>query len=214
MGRVSKTRSSWMHAARVANSPDEGGKAVELAGVGVFRDDKLVVWLDAREAQALFWLLHNPRESVISSPCPDDPSQTFSVEVNQGRSNPIAQLSGNQISFLVMATARVNLMRSACGLSLVEPANRRRLEIQLERDLAGRLDDAIRAMQSGKADPTNFGRRVQRAYPALWRRIQEEWPDIWARTPVTYHVTAAIHHSGLLIDPINRTRGEVPMETP
>lgn len=213
VARVSDSHSGWMHALRVVDRP--GGTpgspptAAELDGAALFLGDRLVALMDARLAQALSWLLATPRNSVISAPCPEDRSKSFSVTIDKASREiePIWSSAGLRIR--VGVEALVDLTRLECRDSILEEGRRQRLEEQLSEDVVSRFEGAVELFQANGVDPAGFGHRVKLRYPASWRSIAPRWSDIWREVPVEISAKLTIHQPGLLLEPAHKTEQEM-----
>lgn len=213
VARVSETHSGWMHAVEViprpAGTPGAPPTATVINGAALFRGDRLVELLEMREAQILSWLLGNPKGAVISATCPDEPEHNFSARVDQGKAHirPVRGTDGLRLE--VRITGKLDLIRMGCAESVLEPAQRRRLERHLGDHLCQSFLQAIERFQESGTDPVGFGKRVQMSYPAYWNQIAKRWPEIWPEVPVNVSGDIVIYESGLLIRPADRMEQEL-----
>lgn len=212
VARVSQTHSGWMHTVhqieRPAQIPGTPDMATELDGAALFYGDRLVETLDRQEAQALAWLLENPRDSVVTAPCPAS-DQLFSVRVERAKTQIRPSLVGNTVSFLTLTLGEVDLRQVLCPGEVESGAVRLKLEQALEEDVRSRLLDLIKKTQAHQTDPAGFGKRLQLKYPAYFRQHAQQWPAIWAKSKVTVTVQLHVRHTGLITLPLDKTRDEL-----
>jgi spore germination protein KC len=212
VARVSSTQSGWMHMVHVierpARQPGAPPRAVEMAGAALFYGDRVVETLDRKEAQALAWLLKNPRDSVVSAPCPGKEEESFSVRVERAKTTITPKVVGGKVSFTVLAKGQVDMMRVPCGERPADPTVRSRLERAVENNVAARLRDLVTKMQAKRTDPAGFGKWLQLRQPAYFKQREKEWPRIWAQSAVTVTVDLNLRHTGMLTEPLSKTRAE------
>jgi spore germination protein KC len=213
VARISETHSGWMYMLKVidkpARNPGAPERAVEFSGAALFLKDKMVAMADRKLAQALLWLLNNPTQGIISSPCPNDPAKSMSGRIEEGRTKIIPVLTGNKLSFQVLANGRVDLVRTDCGVDVIQSAVRGRLEKQLGDDLAARIQELVALFKEKGIDPVGFGKYVQLKQTAYWRTVADKWPQPMKEVPVKVTTKITIQHTGLLLEPSNLTDREL-----
>lgn len=205
VAHISKTHSPWMEEIRLVTREvmREGTPAREVvyAGAALFRRGKLVAQLDQKEARALNWLLGHPMHAVISAPCPEEPEQTFSVEVVQSATKIKPTLRGNRVAFRIEVEGQTDMTRKPCKARIIDSEVTAAYEQALNRDLAERITGVIAKFQAADVDPAGFGKRVEVGLPGFWQTVHDRWPQVWQESEVSVHVDLKISFAGVLIQP-------------
>ena len=212
VAHISTTHSPWMEQISLIDRPvrraDAPGEEVYYSGTALFKGGKMVEQLDRRETRALNWLLGKPTMAVISSPCPDNPEESFSAEIIHGDSRIRPYLAGNKVAFRVEIHGGVDVVRKPCTALFLDQKVLAEYEETLNKDLGERITGAIAKLQAKQVDPAGFGKRVQLAFPGYWQRIEKRWPEIWQESRVEVHTDIKISYSGVLIQPPVYTPGQ------
>lgn len=190
----------------VSVDPAQGKKdtvAFRLAGVAMFRGDRLVGWLDG--PGALGWLVATGRARrqtlIISGPGRD--GITLELLSDRRRIQVVHTPSGPEADIQVRVKARVIATQSA-------PADYWRSTTSLpviKGQAATVIDDdvraGLRAAQSAGADVFTLGQYVRVQDPMDWRDLQHAWnTDGFRRLPVSVHVELIVRAFGKNICPL------------
>lgn len=209
---LSETHSPWLYTIKMQGGTlrtkgKQGKGAAQLDGAALTRNNVLVDILPIPETRALAMLLGHPEDAELSVVCSGEPEKRFSVRLVKGGAKIKVTLSGDQPAFHVQVKTRAILMNSECERSnITVTANRERFEHAVEAHGLGEMERLVKRLQQVMVDPVGFGKRLQFRYPAFFRANASRWPEIWANSPVTYEMQVRLHHSNLLIDPVNKTR--------
>lgn len=208
VANVAESFSPWLYTLHAR--PGARDREIEVGGMALFVNERMVDILDQNGTIALSWLLQTPTDVALPVPCADEPERLFAVQVENGKAKIIPSVSGRNVSFQVKGQVTVNLVSSACTKSSITvPSHRALFERQLQVTLTESVQALTKRLQATKADPAGFGKRLQLRYPAFFRANASRWPDLWAQSQVTYALKAKLHHSRLLLEPVNRTRREL-----
>ncbi|MBE3588440.1 MAG: Ger(x)C family spore germination protein [Thermoanaerobacteraceae bacterium] len=205
---------------RVALQPGGPGPEpthdIKLTGTAVFRRDKLVGWLDEREARGLMWVRGEVRGGPVKFNLPGDGGpQNISVDIlraGRGGVRVEPRLVDGQLSMHIKTSVRVNLVEAQSpGLDLNKPETIKRLEELLDEAIKEEIMAAVNRLQGDyRSDAFGFGQAVHRKYPRLWRQVEGEWEDVFAGMPVSVDVKATIRRTGLVNKPMQPRGGEKP----
>ena len=220
VARSSLTHSAWMHGLRLMTPP--GGlpgtpdRVVALNGAALYRQDKLVGWLDDYTTKGFYWLLGEGKESVLTGKCPDGTGETFSSRALQTRASIKPTLAGTKLTFFVRMQAQMELLRVGCKQTAMDdPKSRQTIQELLNQEIEERAVQAIAVIKETKTDPVGFGKRVELAYPAYWQTIKgERWLDVWVDSKVTVSADIRLQNAGLLTTSATETRVEMDRTRP
>lgn len=193
-----------------AVGPDPA-KDVRLTGAAVFKGDRLVGFLDNREARGLLWLRGEVRGGPVEFALPGGGGVAVEIlRAGRGAVKLEPVLSEGQLSMRVKIKTRVNLVEAqAPGLELDKPALIYALEEELSRAIRGEVEAALARLQGEyRADAFGFGEAVHRKYPRAWRQIKGEWEGYFAALPVEVEVKTSIRRTGLIKKPLVPKKGD------
>ena len=177
-------------------------KQVSMSGTAVFRDDKLVGYLDRRETRGMLWFTDPFDSAIIPLSCGENEKNKTSVELRRNNLQLEPLYKDGTISFQATITTKGEIVEIGC------PSTKSMGEIydQLEQELEQTLKDEVEAMlekvqKEYKVDIIRLGRTFKMRYPKVWKTINEEWDDLFPTVSVEVHVNADINRQGLLTKP-------------
>lgn len=184
---------------------DEIETTAQLSGLAVFRDDRLVGWLDRAQTRGYNWIRGKVDSTIISIPAPDadDPHdfrQYLSLEVLRAGSR--VRVEADDESGKVRATVEVTV-KAAIGearppLKLEqEEVVFSRIEQLMAEEVRREALDAVEHAQRLEADIFGFGRLLMASDPKAWRRLEDRWRQVFREMEVDVQVKATIRRTGL-----------------
>ncbi|KUK12246.1 MAG: Germination protein, Ger(X)C family [Moorella sp. 60_41] len=182
--------------------------AVRFDGAGVFKDDKLVGYLDHLETLGTMWLRGEVREGVITFNCPAHPEGQVAVRFYRSQTKVKPHVEGDKIRFLVKITAEGDLTEHTCDDSLKDPAQVRAMEEALRREVEKRAEAALdKAQKELKADIFGFGEVLHRQEPKFWKQVQDHWNEIFAGVEVKVEPRMEVRRVGMTYASVEAIRG-------
>ncbi|MBE3581238.1 MAG: Ger(x)C family spore germination protein [Thermoanaerobacteraceae bacterium] len=186
----------------------DGPAAIRFDGAGVFKDDKLVGYLNHLETLGTMWLRGEVREGVITFNCPAHPEGQVAVRFYRTQTKVKPQVTGDKISFMVKITAEGDLTEHTCPDSLKDPAQLKVMEDALRRELERRVQAALnKAQKELKVDMFGFGEVLHREQPKLWRQVQDNWNEIFAGVEVRVESQMEVRRVGMTYASVEAIRG-------
>jgi len=187
---------------------EEVKATARLAGAAVFRGDKLVGWLDGREARGYNWVVGKVKSALLvvdapeRSPRPDPLASLIGLEIIKamGTFKPKITDDGGNIGIAVKIGAEANIADVQPYVdSYTDSGIWTFLERQLEETIKSEAMAAIRKAQELQADIFGFGREVYRTNPRVWKQVKDRWYDIFTEIEPEIGVSAKIVRSGLKV---------------
>ncbi|MCL5289822.1 MAG: Ger(x)C family spore germination protein, partial [Firmicutes bacterium] len=106
-------------------------KQVELTGVAVFKEDKLIGWLDAYETRGLLWLKGEAIEGVITVPSPGEPDKEVSIRIRRGSTEVTPEYDGEYLWFDVKVEVEGDMVEQQSREDLAKPEKIKALESEM-----------------------------------------------------------------------------------
>jgi spore germination protein KC len=177
-------------------------KTVEfrLSGTSVFKQDKLIGWLEEKETRGMLWIIGEIRSGIIVVKSPDNKS--IGLEILRAKSKIKPEIRAGKLIIVVEIDAEANLGDSNSQLDLTTPE---RFE-ELNKKQQDAIEDEIRAcleiaQQQYRVDLFGFGEAIHRKYPEDWKLIKDKWEEIYPTIPVELKITTNLNRYGLISEP-------------
>ncbi|KPV58845.1 hypothetical protein QJ48_14400 [Paenibacillus sp. A3] len=167
----------------------------KMSSIGVFKDDKLVGWLNESESRSFNYITGKIRGSVERVACPK--KDTLDLRVNRIRSKIKANVvkgkpQGRVDLFLEADVSEVN-----CVIDLDKPESLQTLGKKLAEKLQASLKQVVRkAQKTYGADIFGFGNAIHRANSIAWKKLSKNWKKEFVKMPVTISVHVKVRRTG------------------
>lgn len=195
-----------VEARKTGVEPAPGGnpppiKKVAISGVGVFKKDKLIGWLNTKEARGLMWVKNMPMKGVIIIPSPGEPDKKVSIRIRGNNAKIEPEYDGENIRFKVKIRVEGDLVEQQSIENLATPEKIKDLEKLMANDVKKRVNNTIRKCQNlYGTDIFGFGEAFHRKYKKEWREIKDIWNDEFARADIQVEVKAKIREIGIITE--------------
>lgn len=184
---------------------EEVGSSPVISGTAVFKDDRLVGWLEPNETRGFSWLVSKAKGSLIVIEQPDSGSKKTafaSIEVLRSKRTVKVQTNQEKVSFTVTLDIEGNLGEVQ---GFMDPLKNPGIWTEMERRMAERIlqdaESALHKAQELGADIFGFGAEVYRKSPKLWEEIKDRWDSEFPVLDVKIEVKAKLRTLGLTIRP-------------
>lgn len=171
-----------------------------MSGLGVFKNGKLISWLNGPESRGTQWLLGKLEETNVNI---DSPDREEDIAVNVFYSTTAVKIDLRDGKPMFHIHIREEGIISEAG-SFVDLSKQEELE-KLEKELGGQTASevklALKAAQEMKADIFNFGNELKRTHPKLWESVKKDWGTIFAEGELDLQVDAYIRSTGMRLKP-------------
>jgi spore germination protein KC len=184
--------------------PGQAGavEQIELAGAGVFKNDKLVGHIKPSDVRGLLPFIEPIDTGVLVLTCPDAPSKKMSVELRNQKFNVEPSYENGKPSFQISYSTDGSIVESACPFSLEDRDKVKDLENQMKKDKEKQYELIVhKATKEFKSDFLELGKVFMNKYPAEWRKIGHRWEEIFPTIAVDIVIETNITDSVLLERP-------------
>lgn len=177
-------------------------KQVSLSGTAVFRDDKLVGYLDRNETRGMLWFTDPFDSAIIPLSCGDDEKNETSVELRRNQLHLEPFYKDGEISFHATITTKGEIVEIGCPSKEAMGEVYDRLEKELEETIKNEIESMLQKVQEEfKVDIIRLGRTFKTRYPKVWKTKKDEWDELFQSVNVEVSVDAQINRQGLLTKP-------------
>jgi len=172
---------------------------VGITGTGVFKDDRLVGWLDTSETRGLLWLRGEVKRGIITIPSPGQPDKMISLSIIRGNTRVDPVYDGETIRFNVTMSFEGDLLEQQSIEDLTTPEKVEAIEMEAAEDVYRKCTDALKKAQGEYGtDVFNFGEAFHRKYKKDWKELKEHWNEEFVNAEVNIAVEAHLRRTGLL----------------
>ncbi|AEG60414.1 Ger(x)C family spore germination protein [Desulforamulus ruminis] len=179
---------------------EEAPQHEELAitGTGVFKDEKLIGWLDLAETRGLLWLRGEIEKGTITIPSPGEPDKLLSLNVVRAQTKVEPYYDGQTIHFKVSMTCEMNLLEQQSKEELFNLEKIAALERKAEENIIAKSTGALeKAQEVYGVDIFDFGEVFHRKYKKEWKEMKDHWDEEFVNSEVSISAEAKLQSTGL-----------------
>lgn len=194
-------------AAQVAIRPAEKGKKnagvnPAIVGTAVFRQDKLVGWMDTSDTRGVLWLRNEVEKGNITVTVPKEKGGgKIGVQLLTGKTKVKPILEQGKVKMKVNVHAEVELFENGSSLDFGNPKVLEYVQTLLEIDVKKRMQSSLyKAQKQFHSDIFGFGNSLYRTYPKLWKeRFKKQWNKEFPELEVSINPRISIVRIGLYV---------------
>lgn len=194
---------------RVASSPGEPQREVQVTGSAIFRNDRLIGWLNDAETRGLLWLRNEIQTGVITVTLPGGGKVT--MQMVRGRTRVHTRMDGSRLRLAVEIDTEDDIFEATEPIDLGKG--------ETAQVLAGLAEEAMRArivpvlakvQQEFRVDVLRFADAVRRGLPLQWeQRWRDRWAEEFPRVPVELSIKVHARRTGMHGPPLGADSKEV-----
>lgn len=178
----------------ISQQDTENNQDIVMQGFAVFRNDKLIGYLDARMGRGLNWLKNNIKSGII--PVSSQEGSSISLEIIGGKTKIKPEITDNGliINVLVLMSSNIGEIRSSEDIFTSNTLEY--LEEQQEQVIKQEIESVIKYAQDNKLDFIGAANAVLHKYPIQWEDIyQENWSEKLPQTKFNVVVDSVIYRT-------------------
>jgi len=175
--------------------------SARLSGIGVFKECRLVGYLNERQSRGLLWVKGKVKGGVIVVRHPVEKDKLVSLEILGGTREIIPAIVDGRPKIRVRIEAEANLGETQAEAKLLgDEAFFHSLERRMATAIRNEIESALTAAQDKyQSDVFGFGRSFSGSYPREWQKMKDSWDDIFSALEVQVEVVARLERSGLVL---------------
>lgn len=187
---------------------NEGIRTSELIGTAVFKEDKLIGFLDEEDTKYFLFAVNKVNGGLLIQKEKTKSSHTnISLEVfselTRSKIKPIYSNGKLAMKLDVYVTASIG---EVGGIeNYINEPGRAKLKRDAEESLKDNIKRVIKKVQNDyDSDIFGFGSIVKGDMPNIWRNIEKDWDKIYKDLEVNVDVDIDIANSALVVKPIKK----------
>ncbi|MBD0382870.1 Ger(x)C family spore germination protein [Paenibacillus sedimenti] len=163
---------------------------LEYTGLAVFKNDKLVGWLNQMDSLGVNFVRGKVKSSNIAIPCPGSNEQAFFEAIRTNAKSKVELKNGNPV-IQVKVSGEGNMSDAKCPVDMTKQDAIRDMERLVNKTVKEIVESSVKTAQKKyKSDIFGFGNAVERSIPKYWYTVEKEWDDIFP--DVRVHVSSDI----------------------
>ncbi|NPV80273.1 MAG: Ger(x)C family spore germination protein [Firmicutes bacterium] len=176
------------------------GASARITGAAVFKDDKLVGWLNKPETRGFNWVMGKVRSGIIVIKKPGEEERFIGLEILRAKGGFKPEIKDGRVSVTIKVEAEANLGDIQ---GFLDPLKSPEVWTSMERRMATVIRNEIMAAvakaQELDSDIFGFGAELNRRNPKKWLELKDRWDEEFRCINIQVEVKAKLRRSGLII---------------
>ncbi len=169
---------------------------LRIEPLGVFKNDKLVGWLDKEESIGYNLLEGRVKTIAINFPC-DDNNNYMAIRLLRTNSSVNLKVKNNRPTANITFSAEVRLSEITCDLEINKSIDY--IEKLVNKEITRLIEKAIYAAQKKhNSDILGFGNKIYQSNLSYWRKNEKKWDKIFPTIDSNIKVKTTLIRRGLL----------------
>ncbi|MCL6547780.1 MAG: Ger(x)C family spore germination protein [Alicyclobacillus sp.] len=166
------------------------GERVSLSSTAVFRDMRLVGYLDDDETRGAMWVMGKIKNAYVTAYVPEGHG-TVSLFITSAKRRTTVSVKGGRPAISVELKGSGEIVENDTNLDLDDTNNLKIVKRRLENAVRQRVLRAVaKAQKDFHADIFGWGQLLYETHPRLWKQIKPRWREMYPE--VTVEVTTNI----------------------
>ncbi|MGE1166117.1 Ger(x)C family spore germination protein [Peribacillus simplex] len=167
------------------------------AGIGVFKEGKLVDWLDGDKAIGSMWVLDRIEHTNLNIDW-EDKKDAVTYQVIRQKTNVSVKMENGKPKVFIKVRAEGDIREVNVPLNLTDTHVLIDIEKKLAKKLKKEMEDAVVRAQKNKSDIFGFGEIMHENHPKEWKKIEKNWDDVsFPKLEVDVQAETFIRRTGL-----------------
>jgi spore germination protein KC len=179
---------------------------LSLAGMAVFRGDRLAGTLDYIETRGVLWLQNEINRVVLAVRDPVNPDQMITLHIARSETKVTPVIQEGRFFFRVAVNAEGDILSQASTADLSNPEMVEKINSALAGAIKEVIEKGFARLQEMQTDVVGFGTILNRRHNDLYKSMAGRWPEEFSTINLEIHVTANIRRTGQHSNPARVNR--------
>jgi spore germination protein KC len=173
---------------------------LKYTDIAIFREDRLVGWLDETESKGYNYIRGNVKNTVGAVPCSKNASKEEELIIETIRTDVKVKgkVKNGKPEVDVTLNAESNVGEVSCKIDLTKPETIKMLEETTSKRSEEVLIASVKKAQEYKSDIFGFGDAIHRADPKAWKKLKKNWNEEFANMTVNIKSNYTIRRTGTI----------------
>ncbi|MDQ0229951.1 Ger(x)C family spore germination protein [Metabacillus malikii] len=181
-------------------SKEDSEKGQKITGAAVFKDEKLVGWLDSFETRAILWIQNKLNKGIITHHIPkENGNGNISGQIIRAESKIVPTIENGDLKIDVNIITELKVIENDSELNLNDSKVIEDLQKQMETELIDKVQQVlIKVQKDYQSDIFGFGQRVYKEYPYEWNnKYKQNWDELFTQLDVSINAKVYLRRVGL-----------------
>ncbi len=170
---------------------------MEPNGLGVFKNGKLIDWLEGETARGTLWATDKVQATSLNITWKNK-KDAIAYQVVRQKTKIAAQLKKDRPKISISVRAEGRIAEVSVSSDLTNPHTLAAIEKEVAKEIKEEIEKAIYHAQINKSDTFGFGDAIHRSHPDKWKKIKSEWNnEYFPSSDIEVKVEAFIRRTGL-----------------
>ncbi|WP_221566595.1 Ger(x)C family spore germination protein [Alkalihalobacillus sp. TS-13] len=172
---------------------------LKYGGMAVFKDDKLIGWLNEKESKAVSYVQGKVKSTIGEVSCPEGKGKV-GVEVTRTKVDLKGKVEDGSPKGTVKIQVEGNVGDVQCKkLDLTKTKTIDELEKKSEKQIKEIIESAIAtAKEEFEVDLFGFGEAIHRSNPDYWKKAKKNWDERFTDMPIEVKADVKIRRLGTI----------------
>ncbi|OQB14322.1 MAG: Spore germination protein B3 precursor [Firmicutes bacterium ADurb.Bin193] len=182
------------------NADNEPHPLLEPSGMAVFKNARLIGFLDEIQSRGLNYITNNIMSTVIV--VPDINGNLVSLEVLKAKAKLKTKVESDKVSIIIELSLASNIDGISASDDIIKKESLKDLENKQAEVVRQEIESVIAFAKENNADFLGFGDTVFHQHPVKWEKTKEKWEEIFPQTSVEIKIKSKIERSYNIFKPI------------
>ncbi|MFB7121584.1 Ger(x)C family spore germination protein [Bacillus tropicus] len=166
-----------------------------INGIGIFRNGRLVKWLDGTKEKSVSIINNTMKQTSINVPCKK--GTELSVVISRAKRDVKVHIKEKKAFIDLSIHANGYIGEAVCDEDLRKITTLTNIEKRVEQKIKKDIQNGIREVQKVKTDIFGFGDVLHRSHPKEWRKVKDHWNELFSKASVHIKVKVNIDSTGM-----------------
>ncbi|QGQ97310.1 Ger(x)C family spore germination protein [Paenibacillus psychroresistens] len=184
-------------------------KIFKLGGSAIFKNFKLVGFLNEKETNGFIWVTDKLKHSRINAYLPEGNGNVGMVLYHVKR-KITPEISGDKVKILIQLWGQGSLVENNSQLDISLSKNLDIVQKALEKSVKEQIQTLLAKVQKQyKVDSMGFGQEIYRNMPKKWELLKGEWDNKFPEVDTSIEVKLTISGIGMAGPPLQLKDKEI-----
>jgi spore germination protein KC len=176
----------------------------EISGLGIFKKDKLVGFLDGEETKTFLFINNKIRGGLLSKKEHSENKTTdVSLEILKNKTSLRPRYEDGRILIEIKTDTSVVIGENGGEIDYIQEPGRSILKKNFETMLENNIKNLVKKVQDKyDSDIFGFGKMIRIHMPGLWKKLEPQWDEQFKNVEIEVHSTINIENSAQNSKPI------------
>lgn len=180
---------------------NDGKEVVEVEGMALFRDGKLVDYTSPEETKYLLLMTTTPKGASITFPTDASGENMLSLEVQRCKNKTDFKYVDGRLFIVVDVKLDLGILELYDAGIKPDVEGLLQLRGQTEAYIKAQMESLFASVQQDPGfDIFGYGQRVYEGHNALWEQIGSEWDAVFSQAVLTANVLVEFVNTGFLVE--------------